>query len=72
MALHECGFPLNNTNKELRPHGTPEFPCAGYESRHTSSIEDVIPWHWHEELEIIHVIKGTMRLQVLSPVSDGS
>ncbi len=66
MALHECGFPLNNTNKELRPHGTPEFPCAGYESRHTSSIEDVIPWHWHEELEIIHVIKGTMRLQVLS------
>lgn len=66
MALQECGFNINNTNKELRPHGTAEFPCAGYESRHTSSIEDVIPWHWHEELEMIHVIKGTMKLQVLS------
>lgn len=66
MALQKCGLNRNNKNKELQPHGSLEFPCAGYESAHTDSIDDFIPWHWHEELEVIHIINGTMKLQVLS------
>lgn len=66
MALQKCGLNRNNKNKELQPHGSLEFPCAGYESTHTDFINDFIPWHWHEEFEIIHITKGTMKLQVLS------
>ena len=66
MALQKCGLNRNSKNKELQPHGSLEFPCAGYESIHTTSICDCIPWHWHEEFEVIHIIEGRMKLQVLS------
>lgn len=66
MALQKCGLNRNSKNKELQPHGSLEFPCAGYESTHTDSINDFIPWHWHEEFEIIRIVEGSMKLQVLS------
>ena len=66
MALQECGLNMNSTQKELRPHGTAEFPCAGYESEHTPSPDDVIPWHWHEEFEVIFIPEGVLRLKILS------
>ena len=66
MALQKCGLNRNSKNKELQPHGSLAFPCAGYESTHTGSISDFVPWHWHEEFEIIYIIKGTMKLQVLT------
>lgn len=66
MALQICGLNTNSKNKELQPHGSLAFPCAGYESAHTDSISDFIPWHWHEEFEIVHIAKGTMKLQVLN------
>lgn len=64
MALQKCGLNRNNKKKELQPHGSLEFPCAGYESAHSDSILDFIPWHWHEEFEIIYIVKGIMKLQV--------
>lgn len=66
MALQKCALNVNNKNKELQPHGTLEFPCAGYASTHTDSIRDFISWHWHEEVEVIHITKGNMKLQVLN------
>ena len=66
MALQKCGLNRNSKNKELQPHGSLEFPCAVYESVHTNSISDFIPGHWHEEFEIIHIVNGCMKLQVLS------
>lgn len=66
MSLQKCGLNVNNKNKELQPHGTAAFPCAGYESALSNSITDLIPWHWHEELEIIYITKGTLELHVLS------
>lgn len=66
MGLQKCGLNLNHSQKELQPHGTLEFPCAGYASFHTSTPGDRIPWHWHEELEIIYIKEGTMKLRVPS------
>lgn len=63
MALQECGLNLNRVSKELKPHGSIEFPCAGYASHHTERPEDVIPWHWHEEMEIVMITEGQMRLK---------
>lgn len=64
MGLQKCGLNMNDRQKELQPHGTIAFPCAAYESRHGSKTSDAIAWHWHEELEIIYLKEGTMKLQI--------
>lgn len=66
MVRKDFGFLLNRASKELKPHGTTEFPCAGYASRHTERSKNVIPWHWHEEMEIIYIASGTLRAKVPS------
>lgn len=66
MALQECGLNLNRVLKELQPHGSLEFPCAGYSSHHTDRQEDSIPWHWHEEIEIIYIESGQMKIKIPS------
>ena len=53
MALQDCALNLNRAGRELQPHGMPDFPCAGYSSVYTDSAGDVVPWHWHEDLEVI-------------------
>lgn len=64
MALQECGLNLNRDRKELQPHGSADFPCAGYDSYHTEGPEDIIPWHWHREIEIIYIAEGRMEIKV--------
>lgn len=64
MSLQICGLNRSNTRKELQPHGTAEFPCAAYASHHSDAPADVIPWHWHEELEAVYIIGGTLKLQI--------
>ena len=66
MALQECGLNLNKASKELQPHGSLEFPCAGYSSCHTDRQEDVIPWHWHEEIEMIYIENGQLKVKLPS------
>lgn len=66
MALQECGLNLNSVSKELQPHGSLAFPCAGYASRHTDRPEDSIPWHWHEEIEIIYIENGQIEVKIPS------
>ena len=64
MGLQTCGLNRSHTQKELQPHGTIEFPCSAYASRRTDAPGDTIPWHWHEELEVIFVAAGTLKLQI--------
>lgn len=66
MALQKCVLNRNRDLKELQPQGTLEFPCAAYESSHTDQAADMIPWHWHEELEIIYLKTGALKLQIPS------
>ena len=62
MSLQKCGLNLNRDRRELRPHGTPEFPCAGYLAYLTARAEDDIEWHWHEEIEVLYVERGSIQL----------
>lgn len=66
MALQKCMLNLNQRLKELNPHGTLDFPCAGYSSYYTDKEENAIPWHWHEELEIIYIAEGCLELKMPS------
>lgn len=54
MSLQICGLNVSSSQKKLQPHGTIDFPCAAYESAHSGNASDIIPWHWHEELEIVY------------------
>lgn len=65
MALQKCTLNLNRNQMELSPHGSQEFPCAGYLALHGKSSDLVIPWHWHEELEVIYVKSGRLKLRTL-------
>ncbi len=66
MALQKCGLNLNRVSKELQPHGSLEFPCAAYSSIYIDRQEDIIPWHWHEEMEIVHIVNGEMEIKIPS------
>ncbi len=66
MALQKCGLNLNKVSKELQPHGSLEFPCAGYSSYYSDRPEDIIPWHWHDEIEIIYIENGQMKIRIPS------
>lgn len=62
MALQKCGLNLDQAQRELSAHGTPDFPCGGY--AFDSGEEREVPWHWHEEIELIYVNRGNMKVQV--------
>lgn len=64
MGLQKCGLNLNHAKKELQPHGTFDFPCAGYSAQYTDKVADIIPWHWHEELEIVYIKAGMLKIQI--------
>lgn len=60
MALL-CNVTVNSNGEELEKHGTPEFPIACYEE---DLSEYIVPWHWHEDLEIIQIISGSARVSI--------
>lgn len=64
MGLQKCGLSVNSEGREIQTHGTFEFPCAGYSAVYTNAPKDVIPWHWHEELEVAYVKSGSIQVQV--------
>lgn len=62
MALSSCGpVATDQQGRELIEHGTPLFPVACY---HDNISEADVPWHWHNELEILVVETGTARAAV--------
>ncbi len=60
MALLSCTVTVNSKGEELEKHGTSEFPIACYED----ISEYTVPWHWHEDLEIILIISGSARVSI--------
>lgn len=62
MALSVCGAAsVDRQGRELVEHGTPLFPVACY---HDNISEAEVPWHWHDELEILIVETGTAHVSV--------
>lgn len=62
MALSQCNSIYTDPKgKELIEHGTALFPVACY---HDNVSEKPVAWHWHEELEVFVVERGTARVCV--------
>ena len=64
MALQMSGLTLNSTRRELKAHGTVDFPCAGYSKLYTDRADDVVFWHWHDEMEIMNERTGRLIVRV--------
>ena len=65
MPLQDYGINVSRDRRELKLHGTAEFPCAGYRNTITSRAGHRIPWHRHEEIEVLYLVSGSLELCLL-------
>ena len=57
--MKPCGpVYTDETLRELAVHGTEQFPFSCYFS-HLRNDPTAIPWHWHREVELVLVTRGT-------------
>lgn len=61
MGISLCAAKTNGQKKELAAHGTAAFPIACYLD---DLNEKSVPWHWHEELEVVIVAEGIMSVSI--------
>ncbi len=61
MEKLDCDIVLDEQKRETNLKGSKDFPVAIYNDNLTLSA---VPYHWHEELELIVVVTGEMRLIV--------
>lgn len=64
MPVQEKKLNINADRYETEVRGTPMFPCGGYYYSISANEAYEIPWHWHEEFEVVYVLKGDMRLSI--------
>jgi AraC-like DNA-binding protein len=55
---------IPNNLKENIPHGNLLFNLAVHLTEHKIAIDIMLYSHWHEELEILYIIEGSMLLQI--------
>ena len=62
MAVQLCNEIVATSNgKELAQHGSTLFPIACYTE---DMAAESVGWHWHEELEYILAVKGTLTVDI--------
>ena len=52
-----------STLKEIRVHGTQDFPCAFYQTG-TRIRGNMVKHHWHEEVELLYFSGGEFCLEI--------
>lgn len=50
--------------KELTERGTPLFPLSVHDSDMQAFVSHFVPWHWHDECEIVRVTRGSLLLEL--------
>lgn len=54
-----------NDGRELTVHGAEDFPCAVYDEKFSEFVAGEVPWHWHDEIEIVLVVQGCTKIECL-------
>lgn len=52
------------SGREMTARGTPMFPLSVHDNNMASFPARFVPWHWHEECEILLVTDGTLLLEI--------
>lgn len=66
MAVKSCLLQIDMRQHESGNCESPMFPCGGYKTTVGDHITELIPWHWHEEVEVVAVTKGVLKIDVPS------
>lgn len=61
MALSYSVNKVDENGKEILSYGTKDFPIAFFDDDLTKVT---VPWHWHEELELILILDGTVEVNI--------
>ena len=69
MALHRpagfgCDFVMDENDHELGMSFSDDFLCSAYDERLGDAAGEGVPWHWHDELELLYVVAGAVRVRV--------
>lgn len=51
--------------KELVEHGSTWFPLASYDEWFTRFVREEVPWHWHDEIELVVVWEGSTLVEFM-------
>lgn len=62
--MQVTNIPIAGNNRETTHHGSQDFPLAIYNSVMSRNVLGYTPLHWHEELQICLVTRGTIRFRV--------
>lgn len=57
-------FKMDQSLKELTEHRTVVLPMACYETTINQNIHGYIPLHWHEEIQLVLIVKGEALFQI--------
>lgn len=60
MAVRICTIDVDERKKQIVSTGTSMFPITAYYNDLDQMPTKEVPWHWHEELEVIYVVKGSI------------
>lgn len=55
----------DSQGQELTTHGNESFPCACYDEIFSHFLNGEVPWHWHDEIEIVLVVRGATKLECI-------
>lgn len=55
---------VNKEKRELKTHGTYEFPVNISRKRISSYETGAFPWHWHDEVEMTLILSGEIDYRV--------
>lgn len=64
MNSGQCTVKTDKSMREEQAHGTAEFPCAIYSTEKSYSSPEIVPWHWHDEFEVVFLSEGNCTLRV--------
>ena len=75
MALHKptgfgCDFVTDETGRELGMSFSEDFLCSAYDEHLGVAAGEGVPWHRHDELELLYVVAGTVRVRVSGGAAD--
>lgn len=69
--VHELLFlQLVGDQQKKQEHPLPLFPCSAYYTNWCFGGIEGVPWHWHQELEFMILIKGQVQVQFAEQTID--
>ena len=62
MTIKYCELDLEDDKKQISPSESLLFPCTAYFTDIKNRMMGTLPWHWHEEIELLIVKKGSVKI----------